>query len=114
MCMFEFFEALNNPQIPFLRYALFAGLMASVAFGVIGSYVVVRRITYIAGAISHCVLAGIGAGLYAQSKGILWLEPILGALITALVAAIVIGLVSIHAREREDTVIGALWAMLTR
>lgn len=109
--MFEFFAALNNPQIPFLRYALLAGLMASIAFGVIGSYVVVRRITYIAGAISHCVLGGIGAGLYAQSKGVVWLEPIFGALITALMAAIVIGLVSIHAKEREDTVIGALWAI---
>ena len=109
--MLEFFAALNNPQIPFLRYAFLAGLMASIAFGIIGSYVVARRITYIAGAISHCVLGGIGAGLYAQSKGITWMEPLLGALIAALLAAIVIGLVSIHAKEREDTVIGALWAM---
>jgi len=109
--MLEFFTALNNPQIPFLRYAFLAGLIASIAFGVVGSYVVARRITYIAGAISHCVLGGIGASLYAQSKGIGWLDPILGALIAALLAAIVIGLVSIHAREREDTVIGALWAI---
>lgn len=109
--MGEFWAALNDPQIPFLRYALFVGLMASVAFGVIGSYVVARRITYIAGAISHCVLGGIGAGLYAQSKGLTWLEPIYGALVTALLAAIVIGLVSIHAKQREDTVIGALWAI---
>jgi zinc transport system permease protein len=109
--MLEFVTALNNPQIPFLRYAFLAGLIASVAFGVIGSYVVAKRITYIAGAISHCVLGGIGAGLYAQSRGITWLDPIVGALITALLAALVIGLVSIHASEREDTVIGALWSI---
>ena len=109
--MAEFFAALNNPHISFLRYAFLAGLMASIAFGVIGSYVVVRRITYIAGAISHCVLGGIGGGLYAQSKGMTWLDPILGALVTALLAAIVIGLVSIHVKEHEDTVIGALWAI---
>ena len=109
--MSEFFSALFDPQISFLRYAFLTGLLASVAFGVIGSYVVVRRISCIAGAISHCVLGGIGAGLYAQSKGVTWLEPIAGALITALLAAIVIGLVSIHARQREDTVIGSLWAI---
>ena len=44
-----------------LQHALLAGIIASVACGVVGSYVVARRITYIAGAISHSVLGGIGA-----------------------------------------------------
>ncbi len=109
--MIEFFQALNNPDITFLRYALLAGVLASVAFGIVGTYVVARRITYIAGAISHCVLGGIGAALYCQNKFDLpWLHPLLGATVAALAAAIVIGLVSLHARQREDTVIGALWA----
>lgn len=108
----EFIAALVNPDIPFMRYALLVGLLASIAFGVIGSYVVVRRISYLAGAIAHCVLGGIGAGLYLQKVvGVTWFEPLYGALLAALFAALLIGLVSIYAKQREDTVIGALWAV---
>ncbi len=110
--MTDFFAALQNPDIAFIRYALFAGLLASVAFGIIGTYVVVRRITYIAGAVSHCVLGGIGIGLYLQNAvGWTWCDPMYGAVAAALLAAILIGLVSLHARQREDTAIGALWVV---
>jgi len=110
--MREFLQALANPDIAFLRYAFVAGMLASVGFGIIGTYVVVRRISYIAGAISHCVLGGIGASLYLQAMaGWTWCTPLLGAVVSALLAALVIGLVSLHARQREDTVIGALWAV---
>ncbi len=110
--MSEFFAALANPDIPFMRYALLVGLLASLSFGVVGSYVVVRRISYLAGAISHCVLGGIGAGLYLQKAvGLTWFDPVYGALIAALASALTIGMVSIYAKQREDTVIGALWAV---
>ncbi len=109
--MFEFIEALGHPDIPFFRYAFLVGALASISFGVVGTYVVAKRISYLAGAIAHCVLGGIGAGLYLQHKvGVGWFDPIYGAIIAALLAALVIGLVSIHAKQREDTVIGALWA----
>jgi zinc transport system permease protein len=110
--MSEFINALSSPTLPFLRYAFIAGILASFAFGIIGSYVVARRISYIAGAIAHSVLGGIGLGLYLQHKaGLVWFEPIYGAIIAALVSAVLIGLVSIYARQREDTVIGAIWAI---
>jgi zinc transport system permease protein len=112
MAVTEFLAALSDPNIPFFRYAFLVGMLASIAFGIIGTYVVARRITYIAGAISHCVLGGIGAGLYLQKKiGISWFEPMYGAVIAALLAAVVIGSVSLYAKQREDTVIGALWAV---
>ncbi len=110
--MSEFFHALGNSDILFLRYALIAGLLASVGFGIVGTYVVVRRISYIAGAVAHCVLGGIGAALYLQATvGCAWCTPLAGAIVSALLAAIVIGLVSLYARQREDTAIGALWAV---
>jgi zinc transport system permease protein len=112
MSMNEFLNALTNPNVPFLRYALLAGLLGSVSFGIVGSYVVTRRITYIAAAISHCVLGGIGAALYMKSAwGWTWFTPMLGAMAAALLSAIVIGLVSLYARQREDTVISAVWAI---
>jgi len=108
----DFFQALCDPDIAFIRYALIAGILASIAFGVIGSYVVVKRISYLAGAIAHCVLGGIGASLYLQQvHGLTWADPMLGALFAALAAALIIGLVSMYAHEREDTVISALWVL---
>ena len=108
--MTEFLDAAAN--YAFVQYALLAGVLASVACGIVGTYVVVRRITYLAGGISHCVLGGLGAALYFQRvHGWHWLTPLLGAIIAALAAAMIIGLVSLRAKQREDTVIGALWAV---
>lgn len=56
--MSEFLITLLDPNIYFFRYALLTGIFASLPFGIIGTLVVVRRISYIAGAISHCVLGG--------------------------------------------------------
>ncbi|MEJ2689308.1 MAG: metal ABC transporter permease [Deltaproteobacteria bacterium] len=110
--MADFFAALLQPEIPFLRLALAVGLLASVAFGIIGSYVVARRISYLAGAIAHSVLGGIGCALYLQkAKGYLWMEPVYGAVTAALLSALLIGLVSLYAKQREDTVIGAIWSI---
>ena len=110
--MIEFFQALADPDLDFLRYAFFSGLAASAAFGIAGSYVVVRRISFIAGAISHSVLAGIGLALYLEhTHGISWLNPLYGALMAALISAVVIGFTSLHLKQREDTVIGAIWAV---
>ncbi|MFO0840340.1 MAG: metal ABC transporter permease [Phycisphaerae bacterium] len=98
--------------MPFLQYALLTGVLASVACGVVGTYVVVRRITYIAGGVSHCVLGGMGAAKYLNVvHGWTWLTPLHGAIVAALLAAVIIGLVSLRAKQREDTVIGAIWAI---
>jgi zinc transport system permease protein len=108
--MSSFLHALGT--YAFLQHAFLTGLLASVACGVVGSYVVARRITYIAGAIAHCILGGIGAARWLNVvAGWTWLKPLHGAVVAALLAALVIGLVSLRARQREDTVIGALWAV---
>jgi zinc transport system permease protein len=96
---------------PFLQHALIAGVLAGIACGVVGSYVVVRRITYIAGAIAHCVLAGLGLARYLQVVHGWPVNPGQGAVLAAVLSALIIGSVSLHAREREDTVIGAVWAI---
>lgn len=108
--MFEFF--VDVTRFRFLQYALLTGLLASVACGVIGSYVVTRRITYIAGSIAHSVLGGLGAARYMQAvHGWEWCSPLYGAVTAAVAAALIIGAVTLYAREREDTVIGAIWAI---
>jgi zinc transport system permease protein len=107
--MTEFFDAVQN--IPLIRYALLAGIVSSLTFGVVGSFVVTRRIGYIAAAIAHSILGGIGAAIYfSRVYEIPWLTPMMGAVIAALLSAFVIGWVSLRAGEREDTIIGAIWA----
>lgn len=96
----------------FLRYALLAGLLVSIPCGVVGSFVVIRRISYIAGGIAHTVLAGLGVVHYLEVvHGFTAISPMGGAVIAALLAALVIGWVSLHLKQREDTVIGAVWAV---
>ena len=110
--MTDLYQAIVDPHFSLLRYALLMGLLSSVSLGVVGAYVVTRRITYIAAAISHCVLGGIGAAVYCQSVlGWTWCDPLLGAFVAALLAALIVGFVSLYAKQREDTVISAVWSV---
>jgi zinc transport system permease protein len=105
-----FWEHLLNHA--FLQYAILAGLLASVACGVIGSFVVVRRTTYVAGAIAHCVLGGMGAARYLQRvHSVEWMTPLIGATVAAVLAALIIAAVTVSGRQREDTVLSAIWAI---
>ena len=108
----NFFAALFNPSIPFIRYAFFAGLFSSIAFGMIGTYVVVKRISYIAGSVSHATLAGIGFAVYMNEvHSTAWLSPMAGGLISALITAVILSFVTNSSRERSDTAIGTVWAL---
>ena len=89
----------------FLQHALIGGVLASIGCGIMGSYVVVKRIGFLAGGISHAVLGGMGAALFFR------VNPLGGALVAALLAAILIGWISLRWREQEDTLIGAVWAV---
>jgi zinc transport system permease protein len=107
-----FISALLSPDFPFIRNALLAGLLSSVLFGVLGTIVTVRRIASLAGAVSHAVLGGIGMALYLSAAGIVpGFSPLAGALVFALLSAGIIGAVSLKAKQREDTVINAIWAV---
>ncbi|MCK5863007.1 MAG: metal ABC transporter permease, partial [Candidatus Hydrogenedentes bacterium] len=108
--MFEFWAAAAH--YPMARNAVFATLLLSMTCGVVGSYVVVRRITYIAAGVAHCVLGGMGAARYLQVVyGWQFFHPIYGALIAALLAATIIGWMSLTNHEREDSAISAVWSI---
>ena len=64
---------------PVLQMAVLAAIGASFASGIIGSYVVVKRIVSISGSIAHSVLSGLGAALWLQRQyGLSWLMPFYG------------------------------------
>jgi zinc transport system permease protein len=110
MIMFE------TLQLPFMQRAFLIGAIAAIPFGLIGTFVVVRRIGYLAGAISHCAFGGIGVGLYLQhlfaaSCLSVLFAPMGVSVVVAVLSTILIGVVRLKAKEREDTIIGAVWAI---
>ncbi|PIE74823.1 MAG: hypothetical protein CSA18_03305 [Deltaproteobacteria bacterium] len=105
------YTVFTDPGLVFLKYSLLAGILSSFAFGITGSYVVVRKISYIAGAISHSVLGGIGLALYIQTRAdIKWMTPYTGAVFASILAAFLIWLAEKYAKERLDSILGALWS----
>ncbi|MBD3166945.1 metal ABC transporter permease [bacterium] len=90
---------------PFIRHALAAAALSSIACGITGTFVVARRQSYLAGGIAHTVLGGLGAAVF------LGLPPLLGALGAALAAGLLIGWISLRFSQHEDTIISALWSL---
>ncbi len=91
--------------LPFFQRVLIAGLLASVACGVIGSYVVAKRIASISGGLSHAAFGGVGLG-YAAG-----FPPILGAAGFGLLAALVVGIAQRRFASGLDTLISMVWAV---
>jgi len=96
------FEAL---QFEFMRNAIFAGVLVSIACGIIGSYVVINKTVFISGGIAHAAYGGIGLGY------ILGLEPIFVAIPFSLVATLLMGFIYHRTEQHEDTLIGVMWAV---
>ncbi len=92
-------------QFDFMRNALMAGVLVSIACGVIGTFVVINRIVFISGGIAHAAYGGIGLGYFFQ------FSPTLGAIAFSVAAALGMGWVERRTRERADTIIGVMWAI---
>lgn len=92
-------------QYDFMRNALAAGVLASIACGIVGVYVVVKRIVSISGGISHTAFGGVGLGY------LLGINPVIGALFFTVASALGMGALSRRTRLPEDTAIGIFWAV---
>ena len=89
----------------FIQNAIIAGLLSSIACGVSGTFVVVKKISYLSGGIAHAIVGGLGIAYF------LGINPIYGALVFAIVSALLIGTVKLKMKQNEDTLISALWAV---
>ncbi|NGX35162.1 MAG: Manganese transport system membrane protein MntB [Candidatus Anoxychlamydiales bacterium] len=95
----------------FLKLAFLGAVIASISSGIMGSFVVIKRISSITGSISHSILAGIGFFEYLRhAYDIHWLDPMLGAIIAALISAFLIGYVHLNFKQKEDAVIAIIWS----
>lgn len=92
-------------QYSFMNNAFWAGLLASIACGVIGTFVVVKKMVFISGGIAHASFGGIGIGYFAS------INPIMGALAFTIASALGMGALVRRSRIAEDTAIGIFWAV---
>jgi len=89
----------------FIQNAIIAGLLVSFASGIIGSLIVVNRMVFLAGGIAHTSYGGIGVAVY------FGLPIFLGASVFALLAALLMAMITLHQRDKIDTFIGLIWAV---
>ena len=89
----------------FMRNALLAGVLVSIACGIIGTLVVLNRIVFISGGIAHAAYGGVGIAYF------LGADPVLGAVGFSLLSSLAMGLVHRKEGQRADTIIGVMWAI---
>ncbi|MBU1177977.1 metal ABC transporter permease [Patescibacteria group bacterium] len=89
----------------FFQNALLIGLLASIAAGIVGSLIVLKKISFISGAVAHASFGGLGIAYF------FGFNPILGATIFSVLSALGIGIVSKKSKSNEDALIGAMWAV---
>lgn len=95
--MFELFN------YTFFQHALLGSLFASIACGIIGTYIVTRRLVFISGGITHASFGGIGIGLYTG------ISPLFAAAIFSVLSAFGVEWLSKRKDMREDSAIAVFW-----
>jgi len=89
----------------FMQNALLASVMVSIACGIIGTLVVLKRMVFISGGVAHTAYGGVGLAFF------LGVNPVLGAVVFSLIASLLMGYIQRQTRQRQDTLIGVMWAI---
>ena len=92
-------------QYGYLSNALAACVLSGITCGVIGTYVVCRRMVFLAGGITHASFGGLGIAFWMGAN------PIAGAMIFAVLSALSIEWAGSRGRIREDSAIGIIWSV---
>lgn len=92
-------------QYTFFQHALLGSLLASIACGLVGTYIVTRRLVFISGGLTHASFGGIGLGLYTG------ISPILSAVLFAVLSAFGVEWLSKRKDMREDSAIAVFWTL---
>ena len=99
----EFFNDLV--RYSYLNHAFGACILSGITCGIIGTYVVCRRLVFLSGGITHSSFGGLGIAFY------LGINPILGAMVFAVLSALGIEWANDRGRIREDSAIGIIWSV---
>ncbi|MBC7100318.1 MAG: metal ABC transporter permease [Methanobacteriales archaeon] len=92
-------------EYQFMQNAFIAAILVSIACGVVGTYIVIKRIVSLSGGISHAAFGGIGLGYF------LGINPVITAIPFSIIAAFLMGVTTRKVKISEDTAIGILWSV---
>lgn len=92
-------------QYAFFQNALLGSLLTAIACGIVGTYIVSRRLVFISGGITHASFGGLGLGFY------LGTNPILMAMVFSVLSAFGVEWVSKTQNVREDSAIAGIWSL---
>lgn len=100
-------------MLEFVLVPLLLAFAAAVVCGIVGTITVVRSNTYIVGAVSHTILAGLGFAQYSNATNFLpfYVSPDVAALVTAIGVAVVISVLQFNGRVKQDSTLSAIWAV---
>ena len=99
----EFFNDLV--RYSYLNHAFWACILSGITCGIIGTYVVCRRLVFLSGGITHSSFGGLGIAFWMGAN------PIAGAMIFAVLSALGIEWAGSRGRIREDSAIGIIWSV---
>ncbi|OKY89714.1 MAG: zinc ABC transporter permease [Bacteroidales bacterium 55_9] len=89
----------------YLMNALLAAVFAGITCGIVGTYVVARRMVFLCGGVTHASFGGLGIAVYMGAN------PIAGAMVFAVLSALGIEWAGDRGRIREDSAIGIIWSV---
>ena len=89
----------------YLMNATLAAVFAGITCGIVGTYVVSRRMVFLCGGITHASFGGLGIAMYSG------INPIVGAMAFAILSAMGIEWASEKGKIREDSAIGIIWSV---
>ncbi len=88
----------------FFQNALIAAIFTSISCGIIGTYIVSKRIVFISGGITHSSFGGIGLGYF------LGINPVISAIVFSILSALGIEFLAKRTEIREDSAIAMMWS----
>jgi len=92
-------------EYQFMKNALFAAVMASVVCGVMGVIIIEKKLMMMSGGIAHTSYGGVGLGY------LLGFEPIIGAFLFSVLAAVGVGAIKRRGMARTDVIISLFWSL---
>lgn len=101
--LFDFINDLLGSHLVFLRYALLLSIISATVCAVLGSFVILRGISFIGDAIAHAVFPGIAVAFVTQGS------LLLGGAVSGVATALIIALLSVKQRVKADALIGILF-----
>ncbi|HBE91085.1 MAG TPA: hypothetical protein DDW55_00640 [Gammaproteobacteria bacterium] len=95
---------LDAMQYDFMQHALIASMLAALLCAIVGTFIVIMRMVFLSGGVSHSAFAGLGAAHYFS------INPLFGALLAAVLVSLVLARLIVHHRQPPDALIGLMWA----